>query len=240
VALTPLTRVQQATVLALVEARRLDAVPADLARATSFLRQAEERLDQLPLLTSVTVRYGVAYDACHTPARHCWRRTASGRPTGQASTRRSAATCGLCSTSLRQRRQRESSTACDAPATRTAMRRSRWGRRRPRRPNRSRGRCSTPPSPEASRPDRRSANSPQEVRRRPILTDDDQWPGGHVSAGQTVSSGRCRRPPTTAENPGLRSASTSERTLRVRWRATPSSPHRVRRSSSVTGSIWLS
>jgi hypothetical protein len=40
VALTPLTRVQQATVLALVEARRLDAVPADLARATSFLRRA--------------------------------------------------------------------------------------------------------------------------------------------------------------------------------------------------------
>ena len=64
-ALTPLTRVQQATVLALVEARRLDAVRADLARAASFLRQAQERLDQLPLLTSVTVRYGVAYDACH-------------------------------------------------------------------------------------------------------------------------------------------------------------------------------
>lgn len=64
-ALTPLTRVQQATVLALVEARRLDAVPADLARATSFLGQAQERLDQLPLLTSVTVRYGVAYDARH-------------------------------------------------------------------------------------------------------------------------------------------------------------------------------
>jgi hypothetical protein len=49
VALTPLTRVQQATVLALVEARRLDVVPADLARATSFVRQAEERLGQLPL-----------------------------------------------------------------------------------------------------------------------------------------------------------------------------------------------
>lgn len=64
-ALTPLTRVQQATVLALVEARRLDVVPADLARATSFLRQAEERLSQLPLLTSVVVRYGTAYDACH-------------------------------------------------------------------------------------------------------------------------------------------------------------------------------
>ncbi|HSS67210.1 MAG TPA: hypothetical protein VLK34_01575 [Nocardioidaceae bacterium] len=44
-ALTPLTRVQQATVLALVEARRLDVVPADLARAASFLVQAQERLD---------------------------------------------------------------------------------------------------------------------------------------------------------------------------------------------------
>jgi hypothetical protein len=65
VALTPLTHVQEATVLVLVEARRLDVVPADVARATSFLRQAEERLNQLPLLTSVVVRYGIAYDACH-------------------------------------------------------------------------------------------------------------------------------------------------------------------------------
>jgi hypothetical protein len=48
VALTPLTRVQQATVLALVEARRLDVVPSDLARAASFLRQARDRLGQLP------------------------------------------------------------------------------------------------------------------------------------------------------------------------------------------------
>ena len=52
-ALTPLGHIQQATVLALDDARRLDVVPADLARATSFLRQAEERLNQLPLLTSV-------------------------------------------------------------------------------------------------------------------------------------------------------------------------------------------
>ncbi|MFD4420777.1 hypothetical protein ACFWN7_04635 [Agromyces sp. NPDC058484] len=29
------------------------------------MRQAEERLSQLPLLTSVAVRYGIAYDACH-------------------------------------------------------------------------------------------------------------------------------------------------------------------------------
>ena len=64
-ALTPLTHVQQATVIALVEARRLNAVPADSARAASFLRQAEDRLSQLPLLTSVAVGYGIAYDACH-------------------------------------------------------------------------------------------------------------------------------------------------------------------------------
>jgi hypothetical protein len=64
-ALIRLSRVQQATVLALVEARRLEAVPADRSRAESFLRQAKERLSQLPLLTSVAVKYGIAYDACH-------------------------------------------------------------------------------------------------------------------------------------------------------------------------------
>lgn len=64
-ALIPFTRVQQTMVLALVEARRLGIVAADLARASSFLRQAEERLDQLPLLTSAVVKYGIAYDACH-------------------------------------------------------------------------------------------------------------------------------------------------------------------------------
>ena len=64
-ALTPLTRAQQATVLVLIETRRLEHVPADAARAISFLRLAEERLNQLSLLTSVVVRYGIAYDACH-------------------------------------------------------------------------------------------------------------------------------------------------------------------------------
>ena len=64
-ALTPLSRVQQPTVLALVESRLQDVVRADLARAASLLRQAEERLNQLPLLTSVVVKYGIAYDACH-------------------------------------------------------------------------------------------------------------------------------------------------------------------------------
>ena len=47
-ALTPLTRVQQATVLLLVEARLLEVVRADVARANSFLRQAEERLPRRP------------------------------------------------------------------------------------------------------------------------------------------------------------------------------------------------
>lgn len=60
VALTPLTRVEQATVVAFVEARRLDVGPADVARATRFLRQAEVRLNQLPLLTSVVVTYGIS------------------------------------------------------------------------------------------------------------------------------------------------------------------------------------
>lgn len=64
-AISALTRVQQATVLALVEARRLDAVPVDASRAASVMRQAEDRLGQLPLLTSVAVKYGIAYDAAH-------------------------------------------------------------------------------------------------------------------------------------------------------------------------------
>lgn len=51
--------------LALVEARRLDAVLADGSRASSFMQQAEDRLGQLPLLTSPAVRYGIAYDAAH-------------------------------------------------------------------------------------------------------------------------------------------------------------------------------
>ena len=64
-AVIPLTRVQVATVVALVQAGRLDVVPVDQGRATAFLRRAEERLSQVSLLTSVTVRYDLAYDAAH-------------------------------------------------------------------------------------------------------------------------------------------------------------------------------
>lgn len=146
-ALTPLTRVQQATVLALVEARRLDVVPADLARATSFLRQAEERLNQLPLLTSVVVKYGIAYDACHD--------------TGEAL----LAAYGFRTTNGPGQHEvlgRYLRAVFDKPpADRAArefdrLRRARnqdryeakpVGRLRLRRPSRSPGRCSTPPSP---------------------------------------------------------------------------------------------
>lgn len=64
-AVTPLTRVQRATVLALVGARRLEGVPVDQARASSFMQQAGDRLGQVPLLTSAPVAYGIAYDAAH-------------------------------------------------------------------------------------------------------------------------------------------------------------------------------
>lgn len=64
-ALIELSEVQKATVAALVEARRLDIVPVDVSRMSSFMQQAEDRLGQLPLLTSAAVRYGVAYDAAH-------------------------------------------------------------------------------------------------------------------------------------------------------------------------------
>ncbi len=64
-AVIPLTGTQTAAVVALVQSGRLDVVPADLARASSFLRRADERLSQLALLTSVTVMYDLAYDAAH-------------------------------------------------------------------------------------------------------------------------------------------------------------------------------
>ena len=56
----------------------------------------------------------------------------------------------------------------------------------------------------------RSANSPQEVRARPILADDVQRSRERVAAGQTVHSGCNRRRPTTTETPRDRSASRSE------------------------------
>ena len=174
-ALTPLTRVQQATVLALVEARRLDVVPVDLARATSFLRQAEERLGQLPLLTSVVVRYGIAYDACHDTgeallAAYGFRATngagqheALGRYLRAVFDKPPAEKAAREFDRLRRARNQDRYEARPVGAAATQ------------RPSRSPGRCSTPLWPEGSRRDPAVPQMSQLVRPRPILTNDPQW-----------------------------------------------------------------
>lgn len=63
--LMPLTASQRAAVEALADARRIEAVPRDMQRARAFLRSADDRLSQLPLLTSAGVAYDIAYDAAH-------------------------------------------------------------------------------------------------------------------------------------------------------------------------------
>lgn len=64
-AVTPLTPAQAAAVATLVSTRRIEAVPADAVRAAAFLAGADERISQLPLLTSPGVKYDIAYDAAH-------------------------------------------------------------------------------------------------------------------------------------------------------------------------------
>jgi hypothetical protein len=62
---TPLSPQELAAVAALVQAKRLDNVPADVRRAGAFMAKAADRLEQLPLLTSDPVKYDIAYDAAH-------------------------------------------------------------------------------------------------------------------------------------------------------------------------------
>ena len=64
-AVTPLNATQQQAVDALVAARRIEKVLSDPVRAASFLTAAADRISQLPLLTSVIVKYDIAYDAAH-------------------------------------------------------------------------------------------------------------------------------------------------------------------------------
>lgn len=64
-AVTPLTPVQQHSIDALVAAGRLERVPADDDRCTSFLRQAETALSDLPNLAHAQNGYNLAYDAAH-------------------------------------------------------------------------------------------------------------------------------------------------------------------------------
>lgn len=63
--LVSLTSAQRGAIDDLVTAGRLRRVGPDPRRAVSFLSQAQERLSQLPLLTSEPVRYTLAYDAAH-------------------------------------------------------------------------------------------------------------------------------------------------------------------------------
>ncbi len=56
---------QRRAVEAFVGSGRLRVVPADADRTSDFLAQADERLSQLPLLTSAPVKTGIAYDAAH-------------------------------------------------------------------------------------------------------------------------------------------------------------------------------
>ena len=64
-AVTPLSATERAAVIELVQAGRIDTVPADARRAAAFTAKAKDRLSQLALLTSDPVRYDLAYDAAH-------------------------------------------------------------------------------------------------------------------------------------------------------------------------------
>jgi hypothetical protein len=64
-AVRPLSHPELATLIALVQAGRVDQVPVDDRRAVAFMAKANDRLEQLSLLTSDAVRYDVAYDAAH-------------------------------------------------------------------------------------------------------------------------------------------------------------------------------
>ncbi|MBK8445257.1 MAG: hypothetical protein IPL41_00605 [Micropruina sp.] len=64
-ALTPVTPVQQRVIDALIAKGRVARVPADLAKAKIFVRQAQDVITDLPHLTKAQNRYNLAYDACH-------------------------------------------------------------------------------------------------------------------------------------------------------------------------------
>lgn len=63
--LAPLSPPQQASVDALVRARRLRVVNPDGAKAARFLAIADERVADLPAMRSQVLRHDTAYDAAH-------------------------------------------------------------------------------------------------------------------------------------------------------------------------------
>lgn len=64
-ALTPLSHAQQSPVSALTRSGRIQHVQPDVVRAAAFMAAAADRMAQLPLLTSESVQYDLAYDAAH-------------------------------------------------------------------------------------------------------------------------------------------------------------------------------
>ncbi len=64
-AVTRLSATQQQAVDAPVTTRRIEKIMPDSVRAAAFMAAAADRISQLPLLTSVVVKYDLAYDAAH-------------------------------------------------------------------------------------------------------------------------------------------------------------------------------
>lgn len=84
----------------------------------------------------------------------------------------------------------------------------------------------------------RSANSPQEARRRPIPADGVQRSPSHVPAGQDVLSVAIRRWPTMAYKPNfVPLQSLNRRVFQARWDVMPPSPHAVRKKCCARCSI---
>jgi len=63
--MTPLTTTQHHAIDGLVDAHRLSAVLSDVHRATTFIRNAQRALADVPNLTEAQNRYNLSYDACH-------------------------------------------------------------------------------------------------------------------------------------------------------------------------------
>ena len=64
-ALTPLSGDQEVAIARLVSTHRIERVPADLDRASTFLEQAESTLADIDNVTIAQNKYSLAYNAGH-------------------------------------------------------------------------------------------------------------------------------------------------------------------------------
>lgn len=62
---SPLSGAQVEAIEKLLSSRRIEKVPVDSARARAFLEHAADALAELEVITRSSIRYNVAYDACH-------------------------------------------------------------------------------------------------------------------------------------------------------------------------------